>query len=177
MVDQKTFKIVLLGEGGVGKTTFVKKYRTGEFERKYVPTLGVDVHPLHFKCFFSDSSDDEGSFEVVTLNIWDTAGQEKYNGLSDCYYLEAKAAMIFYDLQSALTYKLIPKWDKLYRRTAPDTPVIYCGNKSDCSTLKVPMNNDDHHYISTKTGENIDAPFIDVLSKLLKKTVDRIEKI
>lgn len=43
-----TFKLVLVGDGGVGKTTFVKRHLTGEFEKKYVATLGVEVHPLTF---------------------------------------------------------------------------------------------------------------------------------
>ena len=43
-----TFKLVLVGDGGVGKTTFVKRHLTGEFEKKYVATLGVEVHPVEF---------------------------------------------------------------------------------------------------------------------------------
>lgn len=43
-----TFKLILVGDGGTGKTTFVKRHVTGEFEKKYVATLGVEVHPLLF---------------------------------------------------------------------------------------------------------------------------------
>jgi GTP-binding nuclear protein Ran len=46
--DIPTFKCVLVGDGGTGKTTFVKRHMTGEFEKKYVATLGVEVHPLVF---------------------------------------------------------------------------------------------------------------------------------
>ena len=70
-----TFKLVLVGDGGVGKTTFVKRHKTGEFEKKYVATVGAEVHTL-------DCTTDRGPSVV---NVWDTAGQEKYAGLRDGY--------------------------------------------------------------------------------------------
>lgn len=48
MAAAPEFKLVLVGDGGVGKTTLVKRHLTGEFEKKYIPTLGVEVHPLKF---------------------------------------------------------------------------------------------------------------------------------
>ena len=69
------FKLVLVGDGGVGKTTFVKRHLTGEFEKKYIATLGVEVHPMPF---FT-------SCGKVLFNVWDTAGQEKFGGLRDGY--------------------------------------------------------------------------------------------
>ena len=70
-----TFKLVLVGDGGVGKTTFVKRHLTGEFEKKYVATLGVEVHPLEFST----------NLGQIIFNVWDTAGQEKFGGLRDGY--------------------------------------------------------------------------------------------
>ena len=76
MQTQKpTFKLVLVGDGGVGKTTFVKRHLTGEFEKKYVATLGVEVHPLEFHT----------NHGRIKFNVWDTAGQEKFGGLRDGY--------------------------------------------------------------------------------------------
>jgi hypothetical protein len=60
------FKLILVGDGGVGKTTFVKRHLTGEFEKKYVATLGVEVHPLIFHT----------NRGAMKFNVWDTAGQE-----------------------------------------------------------------------------------------------------
>ena len=64
--DTPEFKLILVGDGGVGKTTFVKRHLTGEFEKKYVATLGVEVHPLLFHT----------NRGPIKFNVWDTAGQE-----------------------------------------------------------------------------------------------------
>jgi hypothetical protein len=64
--DVPEFKLILVGDGGVGKTTFVKRHLTGEFEKKYVATLGVEVHPLLFHT----------NRGPIKFNVWDTAGQE-----------------------------------------------------------------------------------------------------
>lgn len=70
-----TFKLVLVGDGAVGKTSLVKRHLTGEFQRKYVPTLGADVWPLDFNT----------NCGKLRFNVWDTAGQEKLSGLRDGY--------------------------------------------------------------------------------------------
>eukprot|EP01083_Nonionella_stella_P019872 55165_1 len=68
-------KLVLVGDGGVGKTTFVKRHKSGEFEKKYVATLGVEVNRL---TFFT-------SLGAINFKCWDTAGHEKFAGLRDAY--------------------------------------------------------------------------------------------
>lgn len=69
------FKLVFVGDGGVGKTTFVKRHITGEFERRYIATVGVEVHPMTFHT----------NHGPICFNVWDTAGQEKLSGLRDGY--------------------------------------------------------------------------------------------
>ncbi|XP_044437051.1 ras-related protein Rab-12 isoform X3 [Triticum aestivum] len=74
-VDYPTFKLILVGDGGTGKTTFVKRHVTGEFEKKYESTIGVEVRPLDFQT----------SHGKIRFYCWDTAGQEKFGGLRDGY--------------------------------------------------------------------------------------------
>ena len=75
--DSKTehvaaFKVIVVGDGGVGKTTFINRHRTGEFTSKYIATMGVEVSPLTFYTT-------EGT---IKLNMWDCAGQQEFKSIS-----------------------------------------------------------------------------------------------
>lgn len=96
-----SFKCVLVGDGGVGKTAFVKRALTGEFESNYVPTIGVAVHSL------SVPTQRHGTF---AFQLWDTAGQERFGGLRDGYYIAAACALVYCDASSAVSLKNAKKW-------------------------------------------------------------------
>jgi len=66
------FKCSVIGDGGVGKTAYIMQLLIGSFEKRYVPTLGVEVHPLKFDVM-SDSK-----VSQVIFNVWDCAGQERF---------------------------------------------------------------------------------------------------
>ena len=84
----KVYKIVLVGCGGTGKTSFIKQLFFNQFETSYIPTLGVEVYPLKFETT-------DGDF--IQFNVWDTAGQDKFGGLRDGYYIEADGCIGFLD--------------------------------------------------------------------------------
>ena len=96
------FKLLLVGDGGVGKTTLVKRHLTGEFDNKYIPTIGVEVHPLNFRTNCGD----------IRFNVWDTAGEEKAGAVRDGYYVSARCAIIMFDVTSRITYKSVPNWHR-----------------------------------------------------------------
>jgi GTP-binding nuclear protein Ran len=159
------FKLVLIGDGGTGKTTFVKRHLTGEFEKKYAPTIGVEVHPLDF-------TTNRG---VIRFFCWDTAGQEKFGGLRDGYYIHGQCAIIMFDVTSRLTYKNVPTWHRDLCRVCENIPIVLCGNKVDVKNRQVKpkqvtfhrKKNLQYHEISAKSNYNYEKPFIYLARKLI----------
>ncbi|KAF8975580.1 GTP-binding nuclear protein gsp1/Ran [Entomortierella lignicola] len=164
MSEVPTFKLVLVGDGGTGKTTFVKRHLTGEFEKKYIATLGVEVHPLKFTTNFGE----------INFNTWDTAGQEKFGGLRDGYYINGQCGIIMFDLTSRITYKNVPNWHRDLVRVCENIPIVLCGNKVDIKERKVKPKAIDFHRkkslqyydISAKSNYNFEKPFLWLARKL-----------
>jgi GTP-binding nuclear protein Ran len=155
------FKVVLVGDGGTGKTTFIHKYRTGEFNYRYTATLGVEVQTVTLRT----------NYGRLTLELWDTAGQEKFSGLGPSYYVGAHAAMIFFDAISMVTYRNVNNWGSALKRICPDIHVVVCGNKSDIvplAQLDIKMNQV-HYGISVKTGSNCEKPLLFLARRLTGK--------
>ena len=166
MVDQQVpeFKLVLVGDGGVGKTTFVKRHQTGEFEKKYIATLGVEVHPMPFFTTLGQ----------IKFNVWDTAGQEKLGGLRDGYYIGGQCAIIMFDVCARITYSNVPKWYKDLTRVCENIPIVLIGNKVDVKDRKVKAKMINYHRkknlqyyeISAKANRNFEKPFVWIAKKL-----------
>merc|ERR1712086_299309 len=159
------FKLVLVGDGGVGKTTFVKRHLTGEFEKKYIATLGVEVHPMPF---FTNHGQ-------IKFDVWDTAGQEKLGGLRDGYYIGGNCAIIMFDTCSRITYGNVPKWYKDLTRVCENIPIVLVGNKVDIKDRKVKAKqitfhrkkNLQYYDISAKSNYQYDKPFVWLLRRLV----------
>lgn len=159
-----TFKCVIVGDGGVGKTTLVTKHLTGEFVQVYEPTLGVEVHPIVFNT----------TIGPIRINVWDTAGQEKYSGLREGYYVQADCAIVMFDLTSKLTYRDSKMWYDSVRNKCGNIPIIIVGSKVDINNHAV-MNSDiefdrerDMYYnISSKSNYNFEKPFVALMKKLM----------
>lgn len=163
--DIPIFKLVLIGDGGVGKTTLVKRHLTGEFEKNYVATHRVDVHPLTFHT-------NRGRLQ---FDVWDTAGQEKFGDFRDEHFIQAQCAIIMFDVTSRLTYKSVPSWHRDLVRVCDNIPIVLCGNKVDVEERKVRQKNIIFHRkknlqyydISAKSNCNIEKPFLWLARKLI----------
>ncbi|KAJ3199713.1 GTP-binding nuclear protein gsp1/Ran, partial [Clydaea vesicula] len=155
-----TFKLILVGDGGTGKTTFVKRHLTGEFEKKYIATVGAEVYPLVFHT----------NFGAICFNTWDTAGQEKFGGLRD-----GNCAIIMFDVTSRITYKNVPTWHRDLVRVCDNIPIVLCGNKVDIKERKVKAKqitfhrkkNLQYYDISAKSNYNFEKPFLWLVRKLV----------
>ncbi len=90
-------------------------------------TLGVEVHPL---VFYTNRG-------PIQFNVWDTAGQEKFGGLRDGYYIQGQCAIIMFDVTSRVTYKNVPNWHRDLVRVCENIPIVLCGNKVDIKDRKV----------------------------------------
>ncbi len=127
------FRVAFFGFGLflLGKTTFVKRHQSGEFEKKYFPTIGVEVRPMKFHT----------SRGLICFNCWDTAGQEKFGCLRDGYYIQGQCAIIFFDVTSLDSYKNVPKWYHDVMRVCDRIPIVLVGNKVPClfSVLRGPL--------------------------------------
>ncbi|KAI5283326.1 GTP-binding nuclear protein gsp1/Ran, partial [Ascosphaera acerosa] len=146
-------------------TTFVKRHLTGEFEKKYIATLGVEVHPLKFTT----------NLGVIQFDVWDTAGQEKFGGLRDGYYINGQCGIIMFDVTARITYKNVPSWHRDLVRVCENIPIVLCGNKVDVKERKVKAKtitfhrkkNLQYYDISAKSNYNFEKPFLWLARKLV----------
>ncbi len=149
-----TIKVLLVGDGAVGKTTFVKRHRLGVYDKRYNATMGVEVHPIKFHT-------NKGP---IIFNIWDVAGQEKFGGLREGYYIYGKAAIVMFSFDSKLTFKNVPRWKEDVIKVCGDIPIVVVGNKNDLEKKKVTsvgVDGVDVLKISVKTGEGDgEGPFL-----------------
>jgi len=166
------FKVVILGEGGIGKTAFVNNLFSKEFNKVYLATKGKVENPL-------DIMTNYGPF---TFEIIDTAGQIALSGKREDLCIGADCAILMFDVTSRITEKEIPKWCKLISTICGNIPKVLVGNKVDdvrCRKVvskaitfhrKVKM---PYCEISAKTGYQCEKPLLYLLRMMANS--DKIE--
>ncbi|KAH8102950.1 ras-domain-containing protein [Cristinia sonorae] len=121
------FKVVLIGDSGVGKSNLLSRFTRNEFNLESKSTIGVE--------FATRSLNVDG--KNIKAQIWDTAGQERYRAITSAYYRGAVGALLVYDISKHATYVNVTRWLKELRDHADSNIVIMLvGNKSDLKHLR-----------------------------------------
>ncbi|KAM9468174.1 ras-related protein Rab-19 isoform 1-T2 [Clarias gariepinus] len=116
------FKIILIGDTDVGKTSVIQRFKTGSFSERQQSTIGVD--------FIVRTLNIQG--RKVKMQVWDTAGQERFRTITQSYYRSAHAAMITYDITRKSTFNSVPQWiQEMEQYGAANVLLALIGNKCD----------------------------------------------
>jgi len=121
------FKVVLIGDSGVGKSNLLSRFTRNQFNLESKSTIGVEFATRSIKV----------DNKTIKAQIWDTAGQERYRAITSAYYRGAVGALLVYDISKAVTYENVERWLNELRDHADSNIVIMLvGNKSDLRHLR-----------------------------------------
>ena len=170
MTRTPIFKTVIIGEGGVGKTSITLRYTEDRFDENMMITIGANFASK--KVEFNGSS--------LTLMIWDLGGQPRFRDVVADYFRGSKAAIVVYDATRSYSLSRLTDWVDRLKETAPDCDILFVGNKTDAREigsgvsyeegLEFAQNYDAHCIeVSAKSGEGISEMFELVAQRLMKK--------
>lgn len=163
------FKIVLIGDSGVGKSNLLSRFTTNEFNLESKSTIGVEFATRTIKV----------EDKKIKAQIWDTAGQERYRAITSAYYRGAVGALIVYDISKSGTYENCNHWLTELKENADDNVAIgLIGNKSDLEHLRAVPTEEARGFASenqlffTETSalnsENVDLAFRELIEQIYK---------
>ena len=182
MANQKSrdstyiFKVLLIGEAAVGKTSLTMKFIHGKFKSDYLLTVGMEPYSKYVKI----------GNDMVTLSIWDIAGQQRFDVFRTMFFRGAKAALLVFDLTRPATLTKLQDWhDDLIKNAGKDVLTILVGNKNDLEDLRSVPKKDalafakkikSLAYIETsaKTGDNVNESFHMITKNLVEKAKGKL---
>lgn len=162
---EREVKVVILGEGRVGKTSLLLKFVRDQFDEHEESTVNAN--------FLQKSLDVEG--QSISLNIWDTAGQERFRAIAPIYYQQAKGAVIVYDITEQASFDRVVAWvNELKKFAEPNISIVIAGNKEDLKARRKVSSqaaidycrsvNCKHFETSAKTGKGVSELFSNLAS-------------
>ncbi|MFX1311464.1 MAG: Rab family GTPase [Promethearchaeota archaeon] len=174
MIEQKqAFKLCIFGDGGVGKSTLIRRYVTKVFEEKTKMTIGADFSVKNL----------EVDGKNVTLRIWDFAGEERFRVLLPSFVKGADGGIFMYDVTRYSTLNNIKDWLSIFKYFVSNDqtriPIIMIGGKADlqdqrsvkpeeAKELSKNYNLQGFYECSSKTGDNVEIIFEDITRKMLE---------
>ncbi|KAL1350080.1 hypothetical protein HN51_026529 [Arachis hypogaea] len=164
------FKLVLIGDSGVGKSNLLSRFTRNEFNLESKSTIGVE---------FATRTITVDDNKVLKAQIWDTAGQERYRAITSAYYRGAVGALLVYDVTRHITFENVERWLKELRdHTDANIIVMLVGNKADLRHLRSVSTEDatafaereNIFFMETSALEsmNVDNAFTQVLTQIYR---------
>eukprot|EP01097_Dermamoeba_algensis_P004061 TRINITY_DN2710_c0_g1_i1.p1 TRINITY_DN2710_c0_g1~~TRINITY_DN2710_c0_g1_i1.p1 ORF type:complete len:707 (+),score=181.74 TRINITY_DN2710_c0_g1_i1:63-2183(+) len=125
------FKVIMIGDSGVGKTNILNRYNGGKFDRSSISTIGVNL----FSKVYVRNSDNK----VISLGVWDTAGQERFKSITKSYFRGANGVVLVYDMTDKRTFDHLVNWANEVRESNPNQVMtwVLIGNKADLGRSQV----------------------------------------
>ncbi|THU58669.1 hypothetical protein C4D60_Mb03t16810 [Musa balbisiana] len=165
------FKVVLIGDSGVGKSNLLSRFTRNEFSLESKSTIGVEFATRSIRV----------EDKVVKAQIWDTAGQERYRAITSAYYRGAVGALLVYDVTRHMTFENVERWMKELRdHTDSSIVIMLVGNKADLRHLRAVTVEDAKSFAerentffmetSALESTNVDNAFTEVLTQIYRVT-------
>ena len=167
----KIYKILLIGESNVGKTSLILRYTDNEFKESGIGTCGVDVK---FKYVSLNNT-------KIKLDIWDTAGQERFRGLARNYFKGGNGFILVYDITNKKSFDMLKGWmNDVKEKSEKEYKLLLIGNKKDRDNERQvdieavkefsKKNKVSFLEVSAKTGEGVENMFNTLVQELLTST-------
>lgn len=158
MAQSTIYKVVLVGDGNVGKTSLVRRFCNERFEATRILTIGVDFQIKTVRLGARD----------LRLSIWDVAGQQRFRTFRDQFYNGTLAAALVYDVTSPASFSNLVRWRAEVLSAVPGVPLVVIGNKTDMGVVVPPseaagwaQHEGGMPFLQTSalTGENVEELF------------------
>jgi len=170
-----TIKLLIVGDSSVGKSNFIYRFIENRFCEEYLTTSGIDLKTANIKV----------KDKMIRVQLWDTAGQEKYRAITKNLFLKVLGALVFYDITNENSFQNLKEWVKsIKEECGGHMQMILIGSKSDLADERVVRRDEAEAYAkeqkieymeaSSKTGENVQEAIISLCEKILKK--EELEK-
>lgn len=170
-IPQFTFKILLLGNGHVGKTSLVNRFVDDKFTQEYLHTIGLQPSQKYLSL----------NNKYICLSIFDIAGDKSVKALREMFYRGSKGALVTFDLTNQTSFDDITKWHKEAKKVSKDQLFVLVGNKNDLDNrvikkedakeLAAKLKCVDYIETSALTGDFVEETFKSLGEKILKKTL------
>ena len=176
--SESVYKVLLLGDSKVGKTCFLMRYTDNTFQEMHMSTIGLDYR---LKSMTLKSG------KNVKVQIWDTAGQDRFRAITKNYYKGAHGIILIYDVTNQLSFDNVSNWINQIKEEASDKVTIFLvGNKiDDVENRKIQTESGKNlaenfqlqfYETSAKTGENVEKTFQALVEKIDEISLINIKK-